>query len=318
MIRESKEMLDWIAEQGVRFQPSLGGTLSLGRTNSFFLGGGRAMLNALYLTAESLGVEVLYERRGASISTSTDGDVSVGDRRASRRAHDGRARRALVAACRRLRGQYRMAEGILGRAGRQLPHPRHAATTSGAVLKMLIDRGVEEIGDPDAMPCGRDRRARAEIRRRHHHATRLRGRSASSSTSTRSASTTRARTSGPSATRSGVGWSPRSPDQIAYIIFDAPALKLFMPSLLPADRGADASPSLRPSSDSIRRRSKRRLTSSMPPCGPARSTTRSLDDCRTEGLDAAQDALGAAHRDAAVLRLSGAARHHLHLSRRRG
>ena len=61
MIRESKEMLDWIVEQGVRFQPSLGGTLSLGRTNSFFLGGGRAMLNALYRTAEKLGVEILYD-----------------------------------------------------------------------------------------------------------------------------------------------------------------------------------------------------------------------------------------------------------------
>src|SRR5271168_3003538 len=61
MISESKEMLNWISEQGVRFQPSLGGTLSLGRTNSFFLGGGRAMLNALYRTAERLGVEVAYE-----------------------------------------------------------------------------------------------------------------------------------------------------------------------------------------------------------------------------------------------------------------
>src|ERR1700726_1642513 len=61
MIRESKAMLDWIAGQGVRFQPSLEGTLSLGRTNSFFLGGGRAMLNALYLTAERLGVEVVYD-----------------------------------------------------------------------------------------------------------------------------------------------------------------------------------------------------------------------------------------------------------------
>src|SRR4051794_36483012 len=61
MIRESKEMLSWIVEQGVRFQPSLGGTLSLGRTNSFFLGGGRSMLNALYRTAEHLGVEVEYD-----------------------------------------------------------------------------------------------------------------------------------------------------------------------------------------------------------------------------------------------------------------
>src|SRR5919106_3372524 len=61
MIALSKPMLGWIGKQGVRFQPSLGGTLSLGRTNSFFLGGGRAMLNALYLTAEGPGVEVLYD-----------------------------------------------------------------------------------------------------------------------------------------------------------------------------------------------------------------------------------------------------------------
>src|ERR1700704_5491768 len=59
MIKESKDILNWIVEQGVRWQPSLGGTLSLGRTNSFFLGGGRGMLNALYLTAQQLGVAIL-------------------------------------------------------------------------------------------------------------------------------------------------------------------------------------------------------------------------------------------------------------------
>ena len=30
MIHESKDVLDWMPQQGVRFQPSLGGTLSLG------------------------------------------------------------------------------------------------------------------------------------------------------------------------------------------------------------------------------------------------------------------------------------------------
>ena len=75
-------MLNWIVEQGVRWQPSLGGTLSLGRTNSFFLGGGRAMLNALYLTAESLGVEVVYD---AEVDRSRDRGrhVPVGDREAA-------------------------------------------------------------------------------------------------------------------------------------------------------------------------------------------------------------------------------------------
>src|SRR6478735_9698880 len=61
MIAESKDILGWVVEQGVRWQPSLGGTLSLGRTNSFFLGGGRAMLNALYLTAEQIGVDIVYD-----------------------------------------------------------------------------------------------------------------------------------------------------------------------------------------------------------------------------------------------------------------
>ena len=60
MIAESKTLLPWISRQGVKFQPSLGGTLSLGRTNSFFLGGGRAMLNSLYSTAEKMGVDVWY------------------------------------------------------------------------------------------------------------------------------------------------------------------------------------------------------------------------------------------------------------------
>src|SRR3981081_3428690 len=60
MIAESKDMLNWIVEQGVRWQPSLGGTLSLGRTNSFFLGGGRAMLNSLYHTATRFGVDIVY------------------------------------------------------------------------------------------------------------------------------------------------------------------------------------------------------------------------------------------------------------------
>src|ERR1700749_3425568 len=64
MIHESKEMLTWIVEQDVRFQPSLGGTLTLGRANSFFLGGGRAMLNSLYQTAEGLGIEIHYDSPG--------------------------------------------------------------------------------------------------------------------------------------------------------------------------------------------------------------------------------------------------------------
>ena len=125
MIRESKDILDWIVEQGVRWQPSLGGTLSLGRTNSFFLGGGRAMLNALYLTAEKLGVEIAYDAevidlddRGRHVPV---GDPEAADRRRQPKSAPGAGRRR-----RRLRGQHRMAEAILGRGRRQFPDPRHA------------------------------------------------------------------------------------------------------------------------------------------------------------------------------------------------
>ena len=55
-LEKSQELWDFLKAQGVRYQPSLGGTLSLGRTNAFFLGGGRTMLNALYHMAEDLGV----------------------------------------------------------------------------------------------------------------------------------------------------------------------------------------------------------------------------------------------------------------------
>src|SRR6185437_16427049 len=63
-IRESALALAWMEGRGVRFQPSLAGTLSLSRTNAFFLGGGKALLNAYYRVAERLGVAVRYQSPG--------------------------------------------------------------------------------------------------------------------------------------------------------------------------------------------------------------------------------------------------------------
>ena len=60
-IRSSEECFDWMRRQGVHFQPSLSGTLSLSRTNAFFLGGGKALVNAYYNRLADLGASVLYE-----------------------------------------------------------------------------------------------------------------------------------------------------------------------------------------------------------------------------------------------------------------
>ncbi len=66
-IRESARVRPWMRKHGARFQPALGGTLHLGRTNAFFLGGGKALLNAYYRSAEALGVQVRYGAEVVSI-----------------------------------------------------------------------------------------------------------------------------------------------------------------------------------------------------------------------------------------------------------
>src|SRR5678815_2364703 len=60
-IRHTATCRAWMASHGARFQPSLGGTLHVSRTNAFFLGGGKALVNAYYRSAEALGVEVRYD-----------------------------------------------------------------------------------------------------------------------------------------------------------------------------------------------------------------------------------------------------------------
>jgi len=145
MIRESKDILGWVVEQGVRWQPSLGGTLSLGRTNSFFLGGGRAMLNALYLTAEKLGVDILYDAEVLDLEIDNGMFLSAalkqGDGRADVRAS------ALVAAAGGFEANIEWLREYWGEAAdnfliRGTPYNR------GSILKMLLAKGVQEIGDP--------------------------------------------------------------------------------------------------------------------------------------------------------------------------
>ena len=60
-LRKSSELTGWLTDRGVRFQPALSGTLDLGRTNAFFLGGGRALLNSLCHHAEKIGIIISYQ-----------------------------------------------------------------------------------------------------------------------------------------------------------------------------------------------------------------------------------------------------------------
>lgn len=59
-IQQSNNVGEWMQRHGCMFQPAMRGTLHLSRTNAFFLGGGRALINAYYHTAARLGVAVSY------------------------------------------------------------------------------------------------------------------------------------------------------------------------------------------------------------------------------------------------------------------
>lgn len=60
VIRSTSNCRGWMQKHGVRFQPSLSGTLNLSRTNAFFMGGGKALVNAYYRSAEQLGISIRY------------------------------------------------------------------------------------------------------------------------------------------------------------------------------------------------------------------------------------------------------------------
>ena len=67
VIRRSEDCYPWMEAHGVRFQPSLSGTLSLSRTNAFFLGGGMSLpefqTGRLHRHAEFLKSPIVQIRR---------------------------------------------------------------------------------------------------------------------------------------------------------------------------------------------------------------------------------------------------------------
>ncbi len=145
-LEQSAELWDWLSEQGVRFQPSLGGTLQLSHTNAFFLGGGKALVNAMYRTAEALGVEVRYETEVVDLALD-DGHFS----HATVRRADGSEQiihgRTLVAAAGGFEANIDWLRDYWGSAAdnfiiRGTPYNR------GGVLRLMLDKGVMSVGDP--------------------------------------------------------------------------------------------------------------------------------------------------------------------------
>jgi tricarballylate dehydrogenase len=280
MIRESKDILGWVVEQGVRWQPSFGGTLGLGRTNSFFLGGGRAMLNALYLTAEQIGVEIVYDAEITDLAIEDGMFLSATLKQPIAGTTEIRAS-ALVAAAGGFEANIEWLKQYWGEAAdnfliRGTPYNR------GSILKMLLDKGVQEVGDPTQCHAvaidARSPKFDGGIITRHDsvifgivvnkHAERFYDEGEDI-------------------------WPKRyaiwgrlvatQPDQIAYIIFDASVLTSFMPTLFPPIK-ADSIAELAGKFELDAMVLEKTVTDFNAAVRPGTFDHAILDDCRTEGL----------------------------------
>jgi tricarballylate dehydrogenase len=150
-IRASSSCRNWMRKHGVRFQPPLSGALHVARTNAFFMGGGKALVNAYYRSAEALGVHIRYDAPVERIELDGDRFVAAhieGERiqaRACVLAAGGfeSNREWLRDAWGEVNGEW-VADNFLIRGTR---------FNNGVVLKYMIDAGADAIGDPSQSHC---------------------------------------------------------------------------------------------------------------------------------------------------------------------
>jgi tricarballylate dehydrogenase len=279
----STELWDWHQQQGVRFQPSLSGTLSLGRTNAFFLGGGKALLNALYLTAASLGVKVVYDAKVIELNI-TDGVFHSAVVQRAGEEYQVTAS-GFVAAAGGFEANIEWLSEYWGEAAnnfliRGTPYNR------GEVLRLLLNKEVQPVGDP-----------------KQCHAVAIDGRAPKfdGGIVTRLDCVPFGIVVNKQAARfydEGEDFWPKryaiwgrlvamQPEQIAFAVIDATSIDLFMPSVYPPER-----------SDTIEGLAKQlgldpaqlhaTVAAFNAACCPGTFDHTTHDDCRTEGVTPAK------------------------------
>jgi tricarballylate dehydrogenase len=144
-IRESVDLAEWMPAHGVRWQRPLAGTLHLARTNLFFLGGGKAMINAYYDTARRFGVEIVYgaEVRQLKLADGAFHSATVSHGNAS---HEVRAK-ALVVASGGFEANIPWLRKYWGDAADNFVI-RGTKYNQGLMLEQLLEQGVRPVGNP--------------------------------------------------------------------------------------------------------------------------------------------------------------------------
>jgi len=152
VIRASSTCRPWMRRHGVRFQPPLSGALHVARTNAFFMGGGKALVNAYYRSAEAMGVQIRYE-------TPVDAIEMDGNRFVAARSGDQRfTARACVLAAGGFESNREWLREAWGQNERgEWPADnfliRGTRFNQGVLLRHMIESGADAIGDPSQSHC---------------------------------------------------------------------------------------------------------------------------------------------------------------------
>jgi tricarballylate dehydrogenase len=143
-VEDSRSVPAWMSAHGAAWQQPLSGTLHLGRTNRFFLGGGKALLNNYYRTAKRCGVHVMY---GASVEHfELDGDRCTSITVTVDGAEHIVRPKAVVCASGGFEANIEWLERYWGKAARNY-HIRGPVYNNGLILERLLEAGAETAGE---------------------------------------------------------------------------------------------------------------------------------------------------------------------------
>ncbi len=309
VIRASSTCRPWMRKYGVRFQPPLSGALHVARTNAFFMGGGKALVNAYYRSAEAMGVQIRYETPVDAIEM--DGDRFVAARSGNQRFT---ARTCVLAA-----GGFESNREWLREAWGQNERGEWPADNflirgtrfnQGVLLRHMIESGADAIGDPSQSHCVAID-ARAPLY--------------DGGICTRIDCVSLGVVVNRDAERfydEGEDFWPKryaiwgrlvaqQPGQIGYSIIDSQAIGRFMPPVFPGEK-ADTLPELARKLGLPEAQFVRTVQDYNAACRVGTFDHTALDDCHTEASHPPRRT-GAATGPGTVLRLCAAAGHHLHL-----
>ena len=144
VVRKSAGCPEWMRRFGVRFQSPLRGTLHLARTNAFFLGGGKALMNSYYAAAERLGIHVVYDAEVVGLEL-PGGKFRAAIVRSAGRDRTIRAKVAVMATG-GFESNIDWLREIWGDAAANFII-RGTPYNKGTLLRLMLDSGAQPVGD---------------------------------------------------------------------------------------------------------------------------------------------------------------------------